>query len=86
MYRVLSTTILTSFYYYLKKGVYPYDYMNNWDWFNETSLPTKTEFCNKLNQEDIPDEDYKHAQKVGATFNIKNLGEYHDLYLQSDTL
>ena len=60
--------------------------MNSWDRFNETSLPTKKEFYNKLNQEDITDEDYKHAQKVWITFNIKNLDEYHDLYIQSHTI
>ena len=60
--------------------------MNSWDRFNETSLPTKKEFYNKLNQEDITDEDYKHAQKVWIIFNIKNLDEYHDLYIQSHTI
>ena len=36
--------------------------------------------------EDITDKDYEHAQKVWKVFGIKNLGEYHDLYVQSDTL
>ena len=44
------------------------------------------DFHNTLNQTDITKEDYEHAQKVWNTFNIKNLGEYHDLYVQSDTL
>ena len=70
----------------LRKGVYPYEYMDGWDKFDETILPPKKEFYNKLNLEDITDEDYKHAQKVWDTFNIKNFGEYHDLYVQSDTL
>ena len=60
--------------------------MSSWDRFNETLLPTKKEFYNKLNQEDITDKDYKHAQKVWVTFNLKYLGEYLDLYAQSDTL
>ena len=47
---------------------------------------TKKSFYNKLNLEDITDEDHKHAHKVWNTFNIKNLGEYHDLYVQTDTL
>ena len=70
----------------LRKGVYPYEYMNSWNRSNETSLPSKKEFYNKLNQEDITDDDYRHARKVWTTFNIKNLGEYHDLYVQADTL
>ena len=69
----------------LRKGVYPYEYMDGWDKFNETILPPKKEFYNKLNLEDITDEDYKYAQKVWDTFNIKNFGEYHDLHIQSDT-
>ena len=39
-----------------------------------------------MNLEDITDEDYSHAQKVWNEFEIKNIGEYHDLYVQSDTL
>ena len=43
-------------------------------------------FYSNLNLDDISDEDYAHAQKVWDVFEIKNLGEYHDLYVQSDTL
>ena len=39
-----------------------------------------------LNTEDISEIDYNNATKVFNKFNIKNLGEYHDLYVQSDTL
>ena len=65
----------------LRKGVYPYEYMYRWEKFDETSLPNKEYF----NKEDITDEDYAHGQKVWNTFNIKNLGEYHNLYVQSHT-
>ena len=70
----------------LRKCVYPYEYTDSWEKFNETVLPTKKAFYSNLNLEDISDEDYLHAQKVWDVFKIKNLGEYHDLYVQSDTL
>ena len=53
---------------------------------NETSLPPKKAFYSKLNLEDITDKDYNHAQNVWKVFGINNLGEYHDLYVQCDTL
>ena len=67
-----------------KKGVYPYD-MDSFKKFKE-QLPTKEEFYSILNDEHISDEDYQHAQNVWNKFNLKNMGEYHDLYLQSDIL
>ena len=70
----------------LQKGVYPYEYMDDWEKFNETSLPEKEDFYSHLNMEDITDADYAHAKRVCKDFEIKNLGEYHDLYVQSDTL
>ena len=70
----------------LRKGVYPYEYMNSWERFDETSLPPKESFYSKLNLEDISDNDYLHAQKVWDVFGIRNLGEHHDLYVQTDTL
>ena len=60
--------------------------MDSWERFDETSLPNKKAFYSELNLEDITDKDYEHAQKVWKVFGIKNLGEYHDLYVQSDTL
>ena len=58
-----------------------------WDWekFNETSLPEKEDLYSHLNMEDITDADYMDTKRV-EDFKIKNLGEYHDLYVQSDTL
>ena len=70
----------------LRKGVYPYEYIDSWEKFNEISLPPKEAFCSELNLEGIKDEDYEHAQKVWEVFEIKNLGEYQDLYVQCDTL
>ena len=60
--------------------------MDSWGRFNETSLPSKESFYNELNLEGISDKDYLHAQKVWEVFQIKDLGEYYDLYFQSDTL
>ena len=59
-------------------------YKDDWEKFNKTSLPKKTEFYNHLNMEDITDGDYAHAKRVCKDFEIKNLGEYHDLYIQHD--
>ena len=60
--------------------------MDSWERFNEETIPPKKEFYSLLYLEDITDKDYKHANKVWSTFNIKNLGKYHDLYVQTDTL
>ena len=77
---------LNKFVLLLRKGVYPYEYMDSWEKFDETTLPPKEAFYSNLNLEDISDEDYAHAQKVWDVFEIKNRVEYHDLYVQSDTL
>ena len=77
---------LNKFVMLLRKGVYPYEYMDSQEKFNENALPPKKDFYSNSYLEDISDEDYKHAQKVWDVFEIKNLGEYHDLYVQSDTL
>ena len=61
-------------------------YMDTWERFDETLLPDKKAFYSELNLEDITDKDYEHAQKVQEVFKIKNLGEYHDLYVESDKL
>ena len=60
--------------------------MDSWERFNEAPLPDKESFYSELNKEGITDDDYVHAQKVWEVFKIKDLGEYHDLYVQTDTL
>ena len=71
----------------LRKSFYPYEYKDSWIRFVETSLSDKKKpFYSKLQQEDINDKDYGHAQKVFEENNLKNLGDYHDLYVQGDTL
>ena len=69
-----------------RKGIYPYDYMDSFDKFNKTELPTKEEFYSQLSDEHISDEDYTHAKKVWNTFKLQTMGEYHNLYLKSDIL
>ena len=59
--------------------------MDSWKRFKEESLPDKESFHSELNKEGITDEDYAHAQEVWDALNIKNLGEYHDLNVKSDT-
>ena len=70
----------------LRKGVYPYEYMDSWEKFNETSLPIKEDLYSHLNMEDIEDIDYRHGNNVFNNFKLNNLGDYHDLHVQSDTL
>ena len=70
----------------MRKGVYPYEYIDDWEKFNQTSLHEKEDFYSNLNMEDITDADCAHAKSVCTDFEIKNLGEYHDLYVQSDAL
>ena len=81
----LSDNDFNKFKLLLRKGVYPYEYMDGRKKFEKESLPDKEYFYSQLNKEHISDEDYAHAHEVRNTFNIKNLGEYHDLYVQSDT-
>ena len=59
--------------------------MDSWERFDETSLPYKEAFYSELNLADITDKDYGNARKVWKVLRIKNLREYHDLYVQSDT-
>ena len=70
----------------LRKGVYPYEYIDSWEKFNETSLPIKEDFYSHLNMEDIDDIDYRYGNNVFKSFKLNNLGDYHDLYVKSDTL
>ena len=65
----------------LRKGVYPYEYIDDWEKFNDWES-----FYSNLHLESIKDKNYEHAKNVLKTFKIKNLGEYHDIYVQSDTL
>ena len=76
-----------------RKGVYPYEYINSWDRFEETQLPPIDAFYSNLNMSLInlnmsliSEEDYQHAQRVWKEFGNYNLGDYHDLYLRTDVV
>ena len=77
---------LDKFVMLLRKGVYPYEYIDEWDKFNEKVLPGKDSFYSNLTLENISEVDFAHASSVFKKFNINNLGEYYDLYVRSDTL
>ena len=70
----------------VRKGVYPYDYVSSLEKLAETQLPAKEHFYSKLNDEDVSDDDYHHAQNVWNTFKCQTIRDYHDLYLKSDVL
>ena len=77
---------INKFTFLLRKGLFPYEYLDSWKKFDETSLPDKEVFYSSLNMENITDVEYRHAKRVFKHLNNKNLGDYHDLYVQSDTL
>ena len=60
--------------------------MDSWERFDETSLPNKEAFYSGQNMEDIADVDYRHVKRVFRNLNNKNLCDYHDFYVQGDTL
>jgi hypothetical protein len=68
----------------LRKGVYPYDYIDSLDRFNETKLPSIEKFYSELNEGGISVKDYQHAKDVWEAFQMNTLREYHDLYLRTD--
>lgn len=67
-----------------EKGVCPYDDMDSLDKFNDTQLPPKYAFYNELNGSHIKNEDYEKAHRVWDHLKISNMGEYHDIYLQTN--
>ncbi|XP_031553328.1 uncharacterized protein LOC116290437 [Actinia tenebrosa] len=69
-----------------RKGVYPYEYMNCWERFEETQLPPQESFYITLNEAGISDAEYSYAQEVWVKYDCKNIGDYHDVYLLSDVV
>ena len=70
----------------IQKGIYPYEYMNSFKRFKEDRLPDIDCFFSSLKDCGITDEEYQSACDAWKVFKIKNLGEYHDLYLKTDVL
>ena len=70
----------------MRKGVFPYDWFDSFDKLSETELPPIEAFYSKLNGTHISEEDWSHAQKVWEVFNMCNMRDYHDLYLETDVL
>ena len=70
----------------LRKGVFPYDWCDGIDKLTNTQLPLIDSFYSKLNETNITQEDYQHAQKVWDAFEMKTMRNYLDLYLKSQVL
>ncbi|KFM71739.1 hypothetical protein X975_17934, partial [Stegodyphus mimosarum] len=70
----------------LRKGIYPYDYMDDMQKFEDKFLPPREKFFNLLNEQHVTENDYEHAKNVWNTFDIENMGEYSDLYVKTDVL
>ena len=65
----------------LKKGIYPYEYLDSFERFGETKLPEKEKFYSSLSGQGITDKEYAHAKQVWEAFGCRNLGDYHNLYV-----
>ncbi|XP_037921412.1 uncharacterized protein LOC119658218 [Hermetia illucens] len=69
-----------------RKGVFPYEYINSWDRLNETSLPSREKFFNKMSNTECKEADYQHALNVWKQFNCGVMWDYLELYLKTDVL
>ena len=69
-----------------EKGIYPHEYMNSFKRFNKDELPNQSKFFSSLKESGVNEKEYETAVNVWKVFKIKNLGEYHDLYLKTDVL
>ena len=69
-----------------QKGIYPYEYMDSFKRFKKDRLPDIDCFFNSLKDCCVSDKEYQRACNIWKVFGIKNLGEYHELYLKTDVL
>ena len=70
----------------IKKGIYPYDYIDDYERLNELKLPTQDKFYSKLTNQKCKDEDYKIAENVWKKINCQSMLDYHNIYLATDVL
>ena len=69
-----------------RKGVYPYEYMDSFEGFQEPQLPPKDAFYSLLTEEDIYETDYTHAQRLFNHFDMADPGGYCNFYMLTDAL
>lgn len=70
----------------MRKWVYCYEYIDDASKFDETALSSINNLFSRLSESGITEEDYNNAHRVCNMLRIKNLGEYHDLYLKTDVV
>ena len=70
----------------MRKGEFPYEYIDSFEKLQETQLPSKEAFYNKLNDTNISEKNYRHAQNFWSKFEYKTLGDYSDLYMKTDII
>ena len=70
----------------LRKGVFPYEFLDSWEKMDEQQLPPRDAFFSRLNNEECKEPDYAHAMQVWGAFDCKSLRSYMELYLKTDVL
>ena len=72
--------------YVTKKGIFPYEFFDDEAKFDYPCLPDKEIFYDSLHDKAISDDEYSEAQKIWNIFQMRNFGDYHNLYLKCDVL
>lgn len=70
----------------MRIGMYPYDYMDSMEKFKEKCLPRKSALYFSIDDRELSEADYYHAQFVWKTFETSSLGDYHDLFMETDVI
>ena len=81
----ISNRNIDKFMLLLRKGVYPYEYMDSFDKFKETEWPSQEKFNSSFRNTKITYNDYKHAKNVWKTINCKTMKDYHNLFVKLDS-